>query len=109
MRIGFNGPTLNYATGIEIGANPIRAAVLGYGCLRHTRGDTIEPGGHRAWTLGVDILEPLAAASAWSLRFGDTQEIQGKPSAQTSLGLPPSTMLTGTGRSRSSPLRVLHA
>ncbi|MEJ0002487.1 MAG: hypothetical protein WDN30_00775 [Pararobbsia sp.] len=102
MRNWVNGPPLNYAAGIEIGAHAVRVVVLGYGrSTRHTAPwlRLLHAGGGRieaSATSGADILEPRAIASALVDAFGGPDEIQRWGGAQTSVGLPPSTVLTRT-------------
>jgi Tfp pilus assembly PilM family ATPase len=102
MRNWVNGPPLNYAAGIEIGVNAVRAVVLGYGRqsrhaspwmrLIHAGQGAVAAGAMS----GVDILEPRNVASALVDAFGGPQDIQGWTGAQASVGLPPSTVLTRT-------------
>ncbi len=107
MRNWVNGPPLNYAAGIEIGAHAVRV-VVGPRRRARVRRSTrhtapwlrlLHAGGGRieaSATSGADILEPRAIASALVDAFGGPDEIQRWGGAQTSVGLPPSTVLTRT-------------
>jgi Tfp pilus assembly PilM family ATPase len=102
MRNWVNGPPLNYATGIEIGVNAVHVVVLGYG--RHSRHTPpwlrLLHAGHSpiadGAVSGVDILEPREVASALVDAFGGPAELEGWAGAETTVGLPPATVLTRT-------------
>ncbi|WP_147432475.1 hypothetical protein [Pararobbsia silviterrae] len=99
MRIGFNGPPLNYAAGIEIDAGSIRAVVLGHGrsddhaspWLRVVRASHVSiPDGAMS---GTDILEPRAVARAIVDAFGGADQLTRWSNAHLTLGLPPCAVL----------------